>query len=160
MPGRQLVPRRRRRSVRPHTKKPNPTLSFSPGNVWRPSGACPPFYLRAPAAAAAPPVLLAFAADVPRAHRSAPRRRRAPTPSGTGQPARAQLSPRDDAMAPTAPAAATGAASPAAPAVARSEGSGKAAARCLGLDLPALPGLGLGLGLAAQGQATRAASCE
>ncbi|CAL4932012.1 unnamed protein product [Urochloa decumbens] len=57
-------------------------------------------------------------------------------------------------MAPTAPAA-TGAASPAAPAVAKGEGKATAAARSVGLRLPALPGL---LGLAAQEQQTRAAS--
>ncbi|TKV95208.1 hypothetical protein SEVIR_9G347100v4 [Setaria viridis] len=59
-------------------------------------------------------------------------------------------------MAPTAPAA-TGAASPAAPAVAK--GEAKAAARSVGLRLPALPPLP-GLGLAAQGQTRAVSVCK
>ncbi|WVZ57469.1 hypothetical protein U9M48_007851 [Paspalum notatum var. saurae] len=108
--------------------EPNPILSFSPENVWCPSGAL--------SAATSPP---GVAAQPPTSERASSSLLRAPCNVTY-------------AMAPTAPSATTGAAaaSPAAPGV-----DNKAAARSVRLGLPALPGLGLGV--AAQGQ-TRAAS--
>lgn len=147
---------RRQKFVHP---KPSPTLSFSPGNVWRPSGRRLPHFIRARLRDQAPRP--AHSHPLLRPGPSAARSDVILTPSDADQStvhcARRACSPHTT-MAPTAPAS-TGVGSPAAALVAKGYSYSKAAARSVRLGLPALPGLRLA---AQQGQMTRAASscCE